>query len=84
MQSAVCTLKFVVDATKETNLAHTLGAMMGRDDSSERPMLLRFYDCRRIVVPKVNVWLGFEGENVTLFQMCGSDGASLSSRLGRP
>lgn len=83
MQSAVCTLTSVVDATKETNVAHTLGAMMGRDDSSERPILLRVCDSRRIVVPKVKVWLGFEGEKVTLFQVCGSDGASPSSRLGR-
>lgn len=28
-----------------------------------------------IVVPKVKVWFGFEGESVTLFQKCGSDGA---------
>lgn len=83
MQSAVCTLTSVVNATKETDMAHTLGAMMGRDDSSERPMLLRYCDSRRIVVPKVEVWFGFEGENVILFQMCGSDGASPSSRLGR-
>lgn len=53
MQSAVCTLTSVDKATKETNMAHTLGAMMGRDDSSERPMLLRYCDSRRIVVPEV-------------------------------
>ncbi len=82
MQSAVCTLTSVDNATKETNMAHTLGAMMGRDDSSERPMLLRYCDSRRIVVPEVKIWFGFERENVTLFQMCGSDGASPSSRLG--
>lgn len=33
---------------------------MGRDDSSERPMLLRYCDSRRIVVPKgqslVRIW----------------------------
>lgn len=67
MQFAVCTLSSVVNATKGKNMAHTLGAMMGRDDSSERPMLLRYCDSRRIVVPKVKVWFGFEGEDVILY-----------------
>lgn len=48
-------LTSVVDATKKKSMAHTLGAIMGRDDSSERPMLLRYCDSRRIVVPKVKV-----------------------------
>lgn len=64
-------------------MAHTLGAMMGRDDSSERPILLRYCDDRRIVVPKVKVWLGFEGEDVILFQMCGSDGSPGSRLAGQ-
>lgn len=62
MQFAVGTLASALNATKEMKLAHTLGAMMGRDDSSERPMLLRYCDSRRIVVPKVEIWFGFEGE----------------------
>lgn len=85
MQFAVCTVASVLNATKETKLAHTLGAMMGRDDSSERPMLLRHCDSRRIVVPKVKFWLGFVGfecEDVILFKMCGWDGAFPGSRLG--
>lgn len=64
-------------------MAHTLGAIMGRDDSSERPMLLRYCDSRQIVVPKVKVWFGFEGESVTLFQKCGSDGAFSKFKAGQ-
>lgn len=67
MQFATCTL---TSATKETGLVHTLGAIMGRDDSSERPMLLRYCGSRRIVVPKVKIWFRFEGEDVILFKMC--------------
>lgn len=47
MHSTIYTLNSVVNATKEMNMAHTLGAIMGRDDSSERPMLLRYCDSRR-------------------------------------
>lgn len=46
--AAVWSLTSVFNATKEMKLVHTLGAIMGRDDSSERPMLLRYCDSRRI------------------------------------
>ena len=45
--AAVCTSTSVLNATEEMKLVHTLGAIMGRDDSSERPMLL-CCDSRRI------------------------------------
>lgn len=70
MQFAACTLTSVLNATKEMRLVHTLGAIMGRDDSSERPMLLCYCGSRRIVVPKVKIWFRFEGEDVILFKMC--------------
>lgn len=40
--AAVYTLTSILNRTKEMKLVHTLGAIMGRDDSSERPMLLRY------------------------------------------